>query len=308
MVSAPKTKRYYLRLLGFFAVTLLVALLAIPVGLGALMMWSTTHPGCPPGSSPAAFDLAYEDVAFTNDQGQTLNGYFLPGDPAASNGATVIIAPGLGGARGVGTVMEDGVILNRAGFNILMFDSRVCAGGYHSLGYRETADVRAAYDYLLSRADVDPQRVTIQGFSAGGATSLFATAQIPELRGVVAKGNYHNFAEIMGLHSSDGSIFESLIRFGADITYRAITGMDVRVLVPLDVIDEIAPRPILLIYGSVEVGLPGAEQMLERALEFGSDAELYIVEGSAHGGYLIYGGAAYEQRIIAFHRRVLLED
>jgi pimeloyl-ACP methyl ester carboxylesterase len=307
MVSVQKPSRYYLRLIGFFAVALVLALLLIPVGLGVLLMWGVTHPGCPSGNTPADFDRPYEDIVFENTLGQRLNGYFLPGD-AANAGATVLIAPGLGGGRGVGTVMDDGVILNRAGFNVLLFDSRVCAGGYHSLGYNEAADVEAAYAYLLERADVDPERVTVQGFSAGGATSLFATAQMPQLRGVVAKGNYHNFAEVMGLNSSGGSPFEALIRLGAEMTYRSVTGMDVRVLAPLDIIDEIAPRPILLIYGSVEVGLPGAELMLDRALEFGSAAELYVVEGSGHGGYLQYGGADYERRIIDFHRRVLLEN
>jgi dipeptidyl aminopeptidase/acylaminoacyl peptidase len=286
-------------------VALVATLLALPCGLGGLMMWGITHPGCADGEGPASYDLEFEEVAFANQQGLTLRGYFLPGDPN-NDGATVILSGPLGNGRG--TELPDAAILNRAGLNVLTYESRVCGGaGFHSLGYLEAEDVQAAYDYLITRDDVNPDRVSAQGFSSAGSTSLFATAQMPELRGVVAKGGYHNFAEQLGL-GRDGNALEFLIRAGADLTYRLVTGLDVRVLMPVDAVESITPRPILLIYGSAEVSLPGARQMLERANRNGGNAELYIVEGAGHGTYLRFGEEEYEQRLADFHLSILLDD
>jgi uncharacterized protein len=202
--------------------------------------------------------------------------------------------------------LPDAAILNRAGFNVLTFDAGVCAGAAsHSLGYTESDDAVAAFDYLRTRADVDISRVSIHGFSSGGSTSLFTAARVPELRGVSAKGGYHNFAEQLGL-GGQGSLFDFLIRVGADVTFRAVTGLDVRQLSPLNAVDDIVPRSLFLIYGSREVSLPGARLMLERANTNGGHAELWVVEGAGHGDYLAIGGEAYEQRLVAFHRAVLL--
>ncbi len=187
-------RRYWLRLARLFVVALVAALVLFPFGLGVAMMWGLTHTPCPRTTFPGALGLDYEEVDFQTPQGLTLQAYFLPG----SNGATVLIAPTYTNNRGGD--LEDAAILNRAGFNVLTFDSRVCQGAsFHSLGYLEAEDAEAALRYLESRPEVDPNRISIHGFSSGGSTSLFTAARVPGIRAVSAKGGYHDFAEQLGV-------------------------------------------------------------------------------------------------------------
>jgi pimeloyl-ACP methyl ester carboxylesterase len=151
---------------------------------------------------------------------------------------------------------------------------------------------------------VDSERVSLHGFSSAGSTSLFTAARVPAIQAVSAKGGYHDLSVQLGV-GQERDLFSRLFTAGARLTYRLATGLDVEVLRPLDAVAGIAPRPILLIYGSREVSLPGAWQMLERANASGGQAELWVVEGAGHGDYHAVAGEAYEQRLIEFHRRAL---
>jgi dipeptidyl aminopeptidase/acylaminoacyl peptidase len=282
-----------LRLLGLFISALMVALVMLPVGIGAVLMWQLTHSGCSHGPTP---DLPYENVTFDAPEDRSLPGYFFPGD----NGATVIVVPTLTNDRGGD--LADAAIFNRAGFNVLTYDSRSCQGSaVTSLGYLEAADAEAAFHYLSTRPDVDASRISIHGFSAGGATSLFTAARVPQIRAVSAKGGYHDFAEQLGIRQYDG-VLTALFRFGAEAAYRIATGENVEVLSPLSVITNINPRPILLIYGDREVSLPGARAMRDAANAAGGHADLWIVEGAGHGNYLQIAGERYERKLVDFHR------
>lgn len=294
-------RRYWLRLLSLAVFALVAGLVLLPLGLGFMLMWGLTHVPCAVSDDPSAYNLPYEDVRIPTPRGDSLRGFFLSG----TNGATVIVVPALANDRGGD--LRDAALLNAGGFNVLTFESTVCAGRpVHSLGYAEADDAMAAYDYLRTRADVDPERVSIHGFSSAGATSLFAAARLPALQAVSAMGGYHNMAEQLGLGQDHGFV-HWLIALGAEAGYRLNTGLDVRTLSPLAVIDSIQPRPILLIYGSREVSLAGARQMQARSEAAGGNVELWVVDGAGHGDYAVQAGDAYAERLVRFHRAALLE-
>jgi pimeloyl-ACP methyl ester carboxylesterase len=129
---------------------------------------------------------------------------------------------------------------------------------------------------------------------------------MPRIRAVTAEGGYHDFAAMLGVENPH-TLFDRLFTFGATLSYTLTTGDDIAVLNPLEAIGQIAPRPVLLIYGSEEVTLPGARLMLERARQNGVDAELWVVEGAGHGGYLNIATDEYVRRVVAFHRAALLD-
>jgi uncharacterized protein len=293
-----RDRRYWLRLfrLAFFAIGLTV--LFLPILIGGVGVWALTHPLCSPGSPPDYYNVPYEDVHYPTARGLTQRAYFMPG----TNGMTVIVPPTYGSGRGgdVGWALA----LHNAGFNTITFESRVCLGQSHSLGYIEAEDVRATYDYLATRSDVDAGRVSVHGFSSAGATSIFAAAQIPELRGASAMGNYGDAPGVMGLRQNDG-VFDSLIDFGAVSTYRISTGIDIDVLNPIDAVTQIAPRPIMLIYGSIEPSYPDSLRMQAAAEAAGSPVDYWLVEGAGHGGYLNVAAEEYARRVVAFHCRIL---
>jgi hypothetical protein len=79
--------------------------------------------------------------------------------------------------------------------------------------------------------------------------------------------------------------------------YRLTTGDDLAVLSPIGAIGQIAPRPVLLIYGTNEPGLEGARQMEAAG---GSNVVLWEVPGAGHGGYVSAAPEEYPRRVIAF--------
>ena len=300
-VTSPR-RRYWLRLLSIFLVALSVGLVIVPMFLGVSSIWGLTHPPCYVGSDPGSFNAAFEDIAFTSANGLHQQGYFIPG----TNGATIIIVPTYNMGRG--GQMNYAQVFNQAGFNVLTLNSRVCAGqGWISLGYQEVEDVRAAFEYLKTRPDVDTARVGLHGFSSATATSIIAAARIPEIRSVSVEGGYHDYLSVLEWGHA-ANYFDALYQVGFMLGYRLITGDNLQTLKPIDWIDRLGSRPLLLIYGSTEVSLPGARQMLDRAQESGVPAELWVVDGAGHGNYLYIAPDEYRQRVIGFHLAALVDS
>jgi pimeloyl-ACP methyl ester carboxylesterase len=216
-----------------------------------------------------------------------------------SNGATIIMPPPFTGGRD--SRLREADLLLRHGYTIFTFESRRCAGmGPVSLGYQEVDEVADALDYLLRRPEVDPDRIGLHGFSSAGATAVMAAARLPALGAVVVEGGYGDFAEDTLTPNREYSLatFFEILHFGSiKLTYRLVTGVDIDKLSPQDVINQIAPRPILLIYGSREVSLLGGRHQQAAA---GDNAILWIVPGAGHGNYLDVAPEEYEARLVDF--------
>lgn len=294
-------RAYFFRLIGFFVVTLTVALLSLPALLGFLFTLGLLYAPC--GSTaltPGDYGHSWENITIEATAGGSFRGYFVPG----TNGATVIMPPPFAGGRG--SRLQEVDLLVEHGYNVFTYESRRCAGmGPLSLGYNEVDEVADALAYLLTRPDVNPDRIGIHGFSSAGATAVMAAARLPALRAVVAEGGYGDFAEET-LPGRNGwgalAYFETVHSSSIKLAYRLITGLDINHLSPRDVIDQIAPRPILLIYGSREVSLVGGRNQLAAA---GDNVSLWIVEGASHGNYLDIAPEEYETQLVGFFNTTL---
>jgi hypothetical protein len=117
------------------------------------------------------------------------------------------------------------------------------------------------------------------------------------VRAVVAEGGYHDFAEELDDNSTPMGVIGGLFRLGAQVGYRITTGDDMSVLSPISAIPQIAPRPILLVYGTNEPSLYGAR--LQQAAA-GDNATLWEVPGAIHGSYLADAPEDYERIVIGF--------
>jgi len=292
-------------------VAVALALIVTPFALGAVPMWRLVHPPCGHDSrTPADYDLSnFREISIPS-QGINYHGFFIPG----TNGATIIVPPPYNSSR-VG-MMPEASLLAKDGFNILIFESRVCAGhDVVSLGYNEIDDVGDALAYLKQNPDklpVEIDKIALHGFSSAGATATMATARYPEIHALLAEGGYDNIDEQLGLQRTSGFL-DSLAVLGSRAIYRISTGVDASMLVPIEAIKRIPPRPIFLVYGSSEVSLSGAKDQLaeaQKALKSPTEIlQLWIVPGAGHGGYLSAVGAdEYKRNVLPFYHCALLND
>lgn len=109
-----------------------------------------------------------EDVSFLNQNGQRLDGWFIPSQSRPAS-ATIIFFHGQGG--NVGNVAFIGEGLASRGFDVLLFDYR----GYGRSEGEITderdmyADADAAYDYVANQRGESAERVVLYGHSLGTA-------------------------------------------------------------------------------------------------------------------------------------------
>jgi hypothetical protein len=300
MTDSPHPPRTLRQRVTFVVVVTVVALLAValllPFALGAGFIAALSAPGCGGETIPP---MPYEDVSFPSTEfNRPTPAYFILGDPTASGtGATVLVVPT--GHAGRGDRMAEIAVYTSAGINVLTYNSRACvgAGAANTLGYKEALQVGDALAYLATRPDVDMNRIGIHGFSAGGASAIMAAANFSAIRAVVAAGGYHDFGAEIDNSAPSRLWFAPFFRLGARFGYRLSTGDDVSVLNPVSVIGQIAPRPILLIYGTNEPGLAGAYLQQQAA---GANAELWVVPGATHGSYIFTAPDEYVQRVSDF--------
>lgn len=134
--------------------------------------------------TPAAAGLDFQEVYFSAADGVKLHGWFVPAPvnrqsavskPAAEHpAANLTILWFHGNAGNIGYQVDDLLTLRRwMAANIFIFDYR----GYGNSGGRPSEqgiyqDARAAWRYLLTRPDVDPQRIILYGRSLGTAVAV----------------------------------------------------------------------------------------------------------------------------------------
>jgi len=288
-------------------------LIMIPFGIGFIGVSALVRPPCGEWRTPALYDLPFEDVRIPTRGGGEYRAFFIPGNPSqrdsGRNKTTIVIPPPF--AAGRDGMLAEAQLLVRAGYTVLLYESRACAGKPLILGYRDGEDIGDAIAYLKGRG-MDTTRLALHGFSSAGAASTMAMVHYPEVRGAVAEGGYHNLDEIMGFDGQPANPLEALMEAGMAFAYRFHTGDDSSVLNPIGALDKIPPRGLFLVYGEREVTLVGARRQLAR-LQAANPSNaaaiaLWVVPGADHGGYVgAVGEAVFSREMIAFYDCVLLE-
>lgn len=243
-------------------------------------------------SDPRPLDLdlgaRQQSVTLTTSDGIALDATYLP----SQNGAAVIVFPGTGAGRAE--------MLVRHGYGVLLLDPRGqgdSEGDPNMLGWTGERDLRAAIDYLRARPDVDAERIGGLGLSVGGELMLQAAAHDERLRAVVSEG--------AGIRSVAEAPHGSAIATLVDLPFWAVTTVASAIfsdsLPPPDLGDlvgDIAPRPILLIWSSKGQG--GEELNPVFHSRAGSSAEIWEIANGGHVDGLAARPNEYEKRVVGF--------
>ncbi len=198
-----------------------------------------------------------------------------------------------------------------AGYNVLAFDFRahgLSDGRFTSVGHHETNDVLGAIEYVKTRAEVDPSRIGVIGFSMGAAASIQAAARTNDIAALVADSAY---AEFLDAARYSFRIVTRVPQFPiAPMAVRWakwLVNVDASQLRPVDVIARIAPRPILIAHGALDEIVPvqHAHRLFEAA---GEPRELWIEPQAHHVGARDVDTQGYFTRVERFFREALRFD
>jgi len=144
-------------------------------------------------------------------------------------------------------------MLIRHGYGVIIPDFRghgESEGERITFGHDEVRDVEAAYQYLLTRSEVDPERIGLLGNSMGSATALLYAAENPAVKAVVAQSPYATLEDM---------VQANVRRLGFPTFPLAPTmlffierkfGFPVDTIAPIRHIAQISPRPVLILMGA----------------------------------------------------------
>lgn len=251
-------------------------------------------------TTPAAYGLEFEPVAFLSSDGLTLRGWFIP---VSDSDCAIICCHGYSGDCSADFMYAP--LLHGAGYHVLFFDLRghgASDGSFTSLVYFERDDVLAALNYLRARGI---SRVGLLGFSLGGAVASATAPLSPLIVGVVSDCAFAELWHVTrqgmrrrGLPEPFASFLGWLIVLGASARLRAnLFSAD-----PARWVGKIAPRPVLIMHGAADQDVPVADaHQLYRAAREPKDR--WIVPGAAHRKIEEVAGEEYRQRIVEFFAR-----
>lgn len=143
-------------------------------------------------------------------------------------------------------------------------------------------DVDRAIDYLLTREDVQPNRIGVMGNSGGGTVALMAAALLPRIAFAMPSSSFCTFADsIMAIRHCDCNYVPGLLRL-------AEAG---------DIAGLVAPKPLVIVNGSEDRIFPieGARKAMERtkAIYRAVQAEANCEWVIGNGGHRFYAEDAW---------------
>jgi dienelactone hydrolase len=299
--TRPKWQRLLIKTLKLTAFAIF-SLVLISVTLMLVLNYQSTIDETTPTPStveiPTNLPFTVEEITFESPDGLLIAGWFVP--PA--NGVTVILLHGYGGNRlGMRWHAER---LVEAGYGVLMYDERASGeseGEYRSYGWEDERDVGGAIAYLSGRPEVDPAKIGIGGCSIGGQIALQGAAYYPEIGAVWADG-----ASVV--RAADNVPPKNLVMWLVNmgnymIDWQYKRHLNIEPPAPMiEIIGEIAPRPIMLVAGGIERPFLGNEaRFAYRFAEFaGDNAEVWVIDEAYHCDGPARRPEEYATRMVGF--------
>lgn len=289
------------------AVTLIVLVLALYLGISTYAASVVTLPQRDAVvNTPATFGARFEEVRFPARGGDVeIAGWYVP-----QAGATraIVLVHGKDSSRSTefdGRFSELAAALRNRGFAVLLIDMRGhgdSGAARFSFGLAERRDIIGAVDWLESRG-FGRGRIGVLGVSMGAASAIGAAADDTDIGALAADCSYADIEPLLQRHWTNASGLPLLFLPSTLFMGRLVLGMDVANTRPVEEIDDIAPRPVLIIHGAADAFTP-----VEHGRELAAaapEAEYWEVAGAGHARSYEVDPQAYIERVARFFERSL---
>lgn len=233
--------------------------------------------------TPESDGLKYEDVFFRASDGIGLHGWFIP---AKQPFATILYCHG--NAGNISHRIDIAKMFNERDMNFFIFDYRGFGKSKGSPSEKGTyLDALAAYDYLVTRKDIDPQRIVIFGKSLGATIAIDLATKVKA--GVLISESSFTSTKDMA-HAIYPYLPFWLFMSQKYNAYVKIEKVDIPILIIHSQNDEIVP-------------FSQGQKLFAKAT---SPKEFYIMRGGHNDAFYIYNQECM-QRIVSFLKRYLSE-
>lgn len=257
-----------------------------------------------PEETPADHDLPFEDVTVTTSDGLKLVGWFVP----SQNGAVIMMQHGYKSDRE--EMLNEAEMMYRHGYGVLLTTVRAhdhSDGKTITFGMNEVNDMEVWYQYLVSREDVDADRIGILGNSYGGMLAIQYAAQNENIKAVVADCAFSSLNDTVSTSVTyftdlPAFPFAPLIVFWAEQE----TGFKLEDVDATRWIAQISPRPVFLMQGGADVVISAesGQRLYDAA---GEPKELWFEPELGHVDFDSDMPEEFERRVVQFFDTYLLE-
>jgi fermentation-respiration switch protein FrsA (DUF1100 family) len=286
---------------------LIILLFAIPLLLIAALAWLGSNyllARRPPDEveTPARYGLAAEAVEFRSGNELRLHGWYIPCQDSTK---TIIVCSGANGSLDADVHVAPW--LHAAGFNVLLFNWRAhgdSEGEVVTLGFNERYDLIAAVQLAKSKG---AERVGVLGFSMGGTVAIATAAVYGDIDAIAADSPF-----VYVLSAVAGGLIERGLPEGLSFLLARLFVITACLRTRLNLFDidlvrwvqQVAPRPLLLIFGEQDVIVSQSEVDLIYA-RAGEPKEVWRVPEAAHRTIQVCRPEEYRQRILEFFEKNL---
>ncbi len=174
----------------------------------------------------------------------------------------------------------------RETFGVIIFNFRgagASEGNFDILGWAR--DLERGLDYALSLPNLDNKKLYVMGFSGGAAVSIYVAAHRQEIRALVSCASPAEFRDLVTRPGLDDFLKHArevgIIKDADFPTSMEEWKGNFRTVEPLNWIDRIPPRPLLLLQGTQDdvVDQSHAKRLYAKVA---GKAELFLIEGGGH--------------------------
>ena len=272
--ARPTQPNHPRALLALFCQRLLMLLLIIPYLISLMMVY---RPRVFLEDDPKQHELSYVNAAFVSDDGVALAGWWIDAvrlprgtDPELAEDwgkRTVVLCHGVGSSKE--RQLDLAQYLAGRGYNVLVFDFRghgQSAGNFISYGVRERLDVMAAIAWAKTQHPEQSEHLFGIGSNCGAAALVGAAIEKgpgEQLEGIVLYEPFARFDDVVRENA------KRILPGPASWLVRNISvplaslhaGANLGGFAPAEFIDQVWPRPVLVVQGRAQTFIPTEQSM-----------------------------------------------